>query len=70
MVTVSKRAGLTWTANPHYLRALGGSQLEDITKMQEFWRHEDPRVTQRHYNLNQSNPASQPVHLVGAKLAG
>ncbi len=70
MRTTSKRAGLSYVMNPHYARALGGSQLDDLTKMQEFWRHEDPRTTQKHYNLNQSNPASQPVHLVGAKLAG
>ena len=79
METVSRRAGLGYLIgratpaqrrDPHYARALGGSLLDDITAMQEFWRHEDPRTSQRYYNLKQSNPATQPVHMVSAKLAG
>lgn len=70
METVSRRAKLGYNINPHYARALGGSLLDDITQMQEFWRHEDPRTSQRYYNLKQSSPASQPVHLVSAQLAG
>lgn len=70
METVSRRANLGYNINPHYARALGGSLLGDITAMQEFWRHEDPRTSQRYYNLNQTSPSAQPVHLVSAKLAG
>lgn len=71
MMTVGNRAG--FRMNPHYLRAMGGTTILDsggsILEAQEFLGHADARTTQRHYNLMQTDVASHPVHLVGAKLA-
>jgi site-specific recombinase XerD len=71
--TVNKRAGLSVHMNPHYLRALAITQGKEggmtLDEMQRLARHEDPRTTQRHYDLSQENYGSHPVHLVGARLA-
>lgn len=73
VVTVSKRADIGIMLNPHYLRAIAITQGKEgglsLDEMQRLARHEDPRTTQRHYDLTTANHGSHPVHAIGARLA-
>ncbi|WGL50626.1 tyrosine-type recombinase/integrase [Nocardioides sp. BP30] len=70
----AKRAGFAPDrVHPHLLRAAAITLLMDsgvgLREAQDFARHEDPRTTRKHYDLNRNDYGTQATHLLGARLA-
>jgi hypothetical protein len=40
-----------------------------LREAQDFARHDDPRTTRKHYDLNRADFGTQVTHLVGARVA-
>ena len=70
--TINNRLGPDRHLHPHLFRkaaiTLGLDSGISLRDMQDFARHEDPRVT-RIYDINPNRDATDPAHLIAAKLA-
>jgi site-specific recombinase XerD len=70
----AKRAGFPPDrVHPHLLRAaaitLGLDSGMSLREVQDFARHEDPRTTRKHYDLNKNDFGTHAAHTIGARLA-
>lgn len=70
----AKRGGFPpGRVHPHLLRAaaitLGLDSGMSLREVQDFARHEDPRTTRKHYDLNKNDFGTHAAHTIGARLA-